>query len=835
MFFQKLTGHIALKSTVVLFCCRVAVWNASGSVCLFDFEDSAQRGLNISNDSLTAGCVRSWATGGEWSFRFAPTAWKEGGNEWPAVNLAPAVNDWSKYDRLVLDVVNTGADASESLNLYLSRADGPVNEGLRPQSLLLPARGFVRWIVPLTGWPKKTPPSSVGRINFFMKRPRSADLYLDSFMLLEKGETPPPVSPEFVGMAARKMLLPQIERVMREYPGLTEEVRAIKERIRSVADKTEFDALKGRIDELSVKGAHIVSYGRFRDECRRSGQPSDGILAGWATSMEKVLPRGDGFPDAIGKNGLALRLSGNERESVQVFVAADGCGFSEVGIYPSDLVMGDALGEVARIPASNVACSVVGYIKTRPPPYKVARCVPADSKPGYVTKIADPPVGWWPDPILSHLKATEVKGMDVQGFWICVSCSKNQPSGMYRGFLKVAARKSMSGERVERRIPFNVRVNAFSLPDRLPLPLVITFAPDPSEEYPTAEERARVNRLRADPDSPVRIWKHREREWREFLAGYGFTVPDSLYHAGNDSPLPDYKALKELKSKGRRIRFNLGYWGYPKSLDAASKVAWRKSTLPRLAERYARAKAEGLLADAYIYGCDEVHPRFFRNIEWAAGELKREFPDVPLMTTAYDDSYGVESPLSGIDWFTPTPDKFDLKKAEKAREQGRQVWWYICCNPLPPYANMFVESRAIEGRLLMGAQTVRMKPDGFLYYQTAKWNAARPISGKSAFTDWTARSWTTYNGDGSWLCCGPDGIPLSTIRLENFRDGLEDLAYARLLEKKLSAEPKASWAAEARMLLNVPCELMETMSNYSDDPKSLYRWRNRMADLIEER
>ena len=488
-----------------------------------------------------------------------------------------------------------------------------------------------------------------------------------------------------------------------------------------------------------------------------------------------------------------------------------------------------------RISASNVACSVVGYIKTRPPPYKVSRCVSADSSSGYGTQIVDPPTGWWPDPILSYLDATEVKGKDVQAFWISVSCPKNQHPGIYRGSIKVVACKSVSGERVERQIPFNVKVNAFSLPDQLPLPLVITFAPDPSEEYPTAEERARVNRLRSDPKSPVRIWKHREEEWRKFLASYGFTVPDSLYHSNKDSPLPNYKALKELKAKGHRIRFNLGYWGYPKSLDDEDKDAWRKSTLPRLSERYGLAKAEDVIDGAYIYGCDEIHPQFFKNIQWAASELKQAFPDVPLMTTAYDDNYGVESLLSGIDWFVPTPDKFDFKKAEKAREQGRQVWWYICCNPLPPYANMFVESRAIEGRILMGAQTVRMKPDGFLYYQTAKWNASCPISGKSAFTDWTARSWTTYNGDGSWLCCGPDGIPLSTIRLENFRDGLEDLSYARILEKKLSAEPNALWAAQARKLLDIPCELMETMSNYNDNPKVLYKWRNRMADLIEER
>ena len=132
----------------------------------------------------------------------------------------------------------------------------------------------------------------------------------------------------------------------------------------------------------------------------------------------------------------------------------------------------------------------------------------------------------------------------------------------------------------------------------------------------------------------------------------------------------------------------------------------------------------------------------------------------------------------------------------------------------------------------MGAQTVKMKPDGFLYYQTAKWNAHRPISGKSAFTDWTARSWTTYNGDGSWLCCGPGGIPLSTVRLENFRDGLEDLWYAELLRRKLAAAPDAPWARRARALLEVPRAVVDTLENYTDNADVVYIWRNAIADLL---
>lgn len=206
---------------------------------------------------------------------------------------------------------------------------------------------------------------------------------------------------------------------------------------------------------------------------------------------------------------------------------------------------------------------------------------------------------------------------------------------------------------------------------------------------------------------------------------------------------------------------------------------------------------------------------------------------MPISTTAYDNEFGVGTALSEIDWFTPLTPKFDMEKAAKSRAQGRQVWWYICCSPVGKYANMFVESAAVDARVLMGAQTVRMRPDGFLYYETTLWNCLRCIE-VGPFTDWDPRSWTTYHGDGSWVCCGPDGTPLSTIRLENFRDGLEDYAYAMELERLLDERGRDDeWAKEARRLIAVPREVMDSMTDFTGDPSAVYRWRDAMADLIE--
>ena len=163
---------------------------------------------------------------------------------------------------------------------------------------------------------------------------------------------------------------------------------------------------------------------------------------------------------------------------------------------------------------------------------------------------------------------------------------------------------------------------------------------------------------------------------------------------------------------------------------------------------------------------------------------------------------------------------------------------------------MTLEGPPCEIRSLMGAQTQKFKPDGFLYYATTHWYAKEPIK-EGPFTKWEPRSYGAYHGDGQWTCCGgPDNMPLPTIRLENFRDGVEDLWYVKLLEKKLhevesgkliiksvgSADAKRShalWMQRARKLLSVPDDVVKSLGEFSTDPDIIYRWRNEMAELIE--
>ncbi len=571
------------------------------------------------------------------------------------------------------------------------------------------------------------------------------------------------------------------------------------------SDQAQKDQPSAELISIAGNVERAVSIVRFQKAASEAGLSSGGMLVGVATSMEKILPR-QAPVDVAATKQVELSLAPNEKESVQIAVLSTKGPLRKVAVSVGDLK--GSGGTVFK--HENIDCDVVGYVETK-------------SRPPYGT----PHVGWWPDPILKGLPAVDIAAGDLQTFWVRLRAPKGQPAGVYRGIATVSA-EGVTPVTLE----FRVRVRRFTLPDCSPLPLAITFSP---EDNPTPQTQRDQAEWRKSGDYPIQAWKKHKLQWADFLADYYITY-DSLYHHG----MPDFEVLTHLQRQGRLGRFNLGYFGDvgPRPEDLA---AWKADHLPRFRAAYAKAKELGLLDHAYLYGCDETPAEHFPQVQRAAAILKEEFPGVPVMTTTYDQSYSLASPIKSVDAFCPLTPSFSPTKAAAARAAGKQVWWYICCGPHHPYANMFIEYPAIEGRLLMGPMTARQRPDGFLYYQISIWNSRRPIT-TGPFTDWDPRSWTTYHGDGSWTCVAADGLPVPTIRLENFRDGLEDFAYVLLLEKlvrqrlakgdTLPAEEK-KWLAEAQAALLVPPSLVNDMTHYSRDPAALYAWRNRIADLID--
>lgn len=766
----------------------------------------------------------NFATSGQTSLLFLSPAWKKSLPEWPAFEFKPSVTNWSGYDRLVVDIINPNANRPH-FALFISDGKVPFRKGLS-YTFSLPAQGYRRFIVPLSAFPKGINRAEISILHFFTQRPESdLSLHLDNLVLLRPGESCPDPSPKFVqqlgalSVAAVASAQQSIvtNRTLVEPLAATPELRE-SARTQFARFDTRLQALQrelaaprltlARLDEVNKELATLpgqtertLAILRLQKACSGLGLPSRNMLVGTATSMEKILPREAPF-DVRPAREAEISLARNEKESFQVTVLPVVTSLHKVSVAVSDLKSTN--GAVFR--REQINCEVMGYVETK-------------TRPPYGTSH----IGWWPDPILNFLGPVDIAVGDLQAFWIRVRAPKDQPPGIYRGTLTVSADGEPSVA-----LGLTVRVWPFTLPTHSPLPVAITFAP---HDYPADEKQPLQGEYRNAPQYPVNAWKKHKLAWADMLADYYINY-DSLYRHGP----PDFEVIKHLHDRGQLVAFNLGIF------DAASRgPAAASNCLAGLRTAYEQAKELGVLDHAYIYGFDECKPEMFPLLEQTSQTLKRDFPGAMLMTTSYDHSYGLDTVAKTMEAWCPLTPSFKPDQAAKARAAGRQVWWYICCGPHHPHANMFIEYPAIEGRLLMGAMTAKQRPDGFLYYQISIWNSHQPIT-SGPFTDWDPRSWTTYHGDGSWTCVGPDGAPLPTIRLENFRDGLEDYAYAIILEEiihereakstSLTVADKA-WLAEAKAALPAPETLVKSMTDYSREPAKFYAWRNRLGDLIQ--
>ncbi len=804
---------------------------APAATVLFDFETDAEFALwrheGEPAGSPVAEIARTaeFATSGTSALCFASPAWAAGMSEWPAFECTPPITDWSGYDRLVLDATNPTTEP-QLLAFLVSDGTHATRDGLAVTCRLEPL-SHTPVVADLSRLAERgIDPADIRVLHIYTERP-PVDMatHLDRVLLLRPGEplpTPPAAyvralaplrQAEVAELRARlaegsraaleqardvPAALAWAQRTVRELAARIDEFEAslVRGDLHAVQSESPRAAISSMLTHLGAETDLRVRFEAVRRAVTVAGFARPDVVVGFATSMEKILPRMPLPPLAVSR-AVDVSLARNEREAFQVIVAPSERDARQVKLRVTDLVGPNG----ARLDASNIDLPVVGYVETT-------------TRPPYDT----PHMGWWPDPILEFQRTADIAAGDSQAWWVRVHAPKGQSPGAYAGKLVV-----LVDGRAAYAFDLRVRVYGFTMPDVSPLPLAVNFAP-----YSLTPDIQAA----AYPDPS---WTERKEEWDRMLADHYLTY-DSIYGATDWEP--EWEILARAHDEGRLARFNLCYYN-PCDEGAEAEAAWRTATIDLIRRRYEKAKALGIVDHAYVYGCDENPPERFAAVERAARILHEEFPDLLILTTTYDQSYSLDSVIQSMGGFCPLSAVYDRERADRARAKGKQVWWYICCAPRHPWANMFVEYPAIEGRLLMGAMTAKYRPDGFLYYQITIWNSPPIESGP--YTHWDPRSFTTYNGDGCWTCVGPDGMPLPTVRLENFRDGLDDYAYVRILEATLEAVKSKpgregandEWIVRADSLLAVPETLVTSMAEYSRDPQAVYAWRNAIAEAID--
>ena len=408
--------------------------------------------------------------------------------------------------------------------------------------------------------------------------------------------------------------------------------------------------------------------------------------------------------------------------------------------------------------------------------------------------------GYWPEPILTFLKQFTVTQGDVQSLWYRVHVPRDAKAGVYHGALTVRPKEAPACT-----LPVELRVWDFTLP-----------------RWPRLRVVVGCNRV------------------GQFEMSYGLN-PGTIYGF-------DDRWIKEFPkwAAAGATAINLGYiWG--KQLDQETKLpteAQLDEWVSQIRRRYEAATAAGLRDACYVYMFDEATAEWDPAMRMVSARLRKEFPDLLLLTTAHrawypegevDDGGGT---LEQIDGWCPGTYHYRYGDAAEARRRGRQVWWYTCNSPEKPFANILMTHPAMDARLLMGYMAFAYQTDGFLYYATAGgYYDTMPAITSGPYTQWAL----VDNAHNHLYQKGPGG-PLPSLRLEAMRDGLEDydylyLAYCCLSDLREAGKGNPELDALARQVTPYFApgnQLVESLTRYGEDPQRLEVVRREVAHYVEQ-
>ena len=520
-----------------------------------------------------------------------------------------------------------------------------------------------------------------------------------------------------------------------------------------------------------------------------------GYVVGVETPIRKIL-RHQLFEGQIGGTAK-ISAARNEYEAVQAVVMPWNRALNGVSVSVTPLQgKGGAV-----IPADRIKINLVEYVKTRKPRYDVDY------------------IGWWPDPLMD-MKPFDVAQGSMQPVWITVHPSEDTPAGVYKGEIVILPQNAP-----ETRMPLEVRVWDFTIPKTPALKTAFAlFSHEIAAWYDGYTDDIR-------------------KDFYQFLLDHRVN-PTNIYSRG---PTPEKPDLPFCVENGLNA-FCLAYT-HNKDEEGRSELA----SMIKDYESYLKEK--GWWDKAYLYGFDEIPRDKYGELRDMYGWAKKTFPDLPRMCTVVPN----EELKGYVDIWVPLTANYNIKNAQEYTKAGDQVWWYVCCNPSHPYPNFFIDYPAMDQRAIFWI-TWKYRIPGFLYYAINLWQSNRSTAespGESrahedpkvreaikAGKRWPEVPWNSYtfdnfNGDGVLIYPGPNRKPLSSIRFECIRDGIEDYDCLRILEdltarvEKSGAKVDAALLARAKKMLAVE-EVAQSPSEYTPDPNVLLKARADVAETIEK-
>jgi hypothetical protein len=457
---------------------------------------------------------------------------------------------------------------------------------------------------------------------------------------------------------------------------------------------------------------------------------------------------------------------------------------------------------------------------------------------------------WWPDALPPLDKPLDLAAEKNQPLWVLVHVPQDAKAGDYKGTLTLKADDWSAA------VPLQLHVWNFALPKQNHLES--GFGLGLEEKY---------HHLKTDADKR-RMWDMYFQAFADHrISPYDPTPMDPirmkfLFHANPPRAEIDFTAFDRAMRRGidqfHFTNLRLGVDGVGGSLrDAQGNVfhagspefeAVFASEVKQLQDHF---REQGWLKAPYVYWTDEPKPQDYPHVQAGMDRIKKYAPDLPTLITLNQPDELLTLNRS-IDIWCPNTPRFNPASAEKHRAKGERYWWYLCTGPKAPFVTLFIDHPATEMRV-WAWQTWQRDIAGLLVWATTYWNThgnrpQNPYEDPMSYSH--ERGYPYYgNGDGRLLypplaAARPDSAdhgpimepPVSCIRLEMLREGIEDYEFLWLLRDLIGKKRESLTAEQVKAyeaLLQVPDEITASMTKFTIDPQPIYARRAAIAEAIE--
>jgi len=527
----------------------------------------------------------------------------------------------------------------------------------------------------------------------------------------------------------------------------------------------------------------------------------------WGTVWEacatfKVMPETKPPTTSLGRT-VSIRAAKNEFEPFQI-VLTPSREIKNLRASASDLT-GRGV-----IPREKISIKLVETVPVTMP--TSPDCLPGD----------------YPDP-LPPFEPTSIPAGRNTSLWLTVYVPTDARAGDYIGTVTLEADGIAPV-----RIPVKLHVWDFALPKVSFLRTAYAYSLKALTRWHGVSgleaERKTLDLLNRDfaehriaPQEPVQYY-----DWDEEWSGGEVKIDFTEWDAGASKYLPGLNSFRLPGSfMGGIGRLSRGDSGYREM-----KTKFLKAFAAHLREK-------GWLGKGYDYIFDEPDPPEYPMIVEEAKIWHEADPGLKVLLTEAPE----KELIGSVDIWTPVLDAYIEKPCKERQKAGEEVWWYVCCGPLHPYPNNFIDYPAIDPRIFHW-MTWRYGVTGVLYWHTMFWSD-NPYTTAMSHSDDGSRK-PLGNGDGRFLYPATRqraetpliAGPVDSIRWEMLREGVEDYDYFYMLRyavtKAEASGRKDGAVSEAKKSLAQVDMLIRSRTDYETHPVKLYAVRKRVGDALEK-